>query len=303
MGIISDLKQGRPLDEWVAAGGAQQNSQEPVSGYRGYDKYPAQFQAAQFPLHGEETRITGNNQAFFFVQGVKGADNQVADIQENTSRLKELIGNIVKQGDTAETRPSMHLQIDADVFENKDRFVDKYQALRAEPDEATRRALLGKEVDIIRNFVQGGGIKNAVKEVFQNNATENGGQPLPDTALESLSKQFLEKNFKLEGVKTPDAPLQFATWEVVSGQDVFLARQEYKNSTHMTERPWQLGTELELSQLAGAGHTGAQQVITAATHTRDLETIDLTFGQAQAAGTAPTLNAPPPRGSGGSRGR
>ena len=44
------------------------------------------------------------------------------------------------------------MQIDADLFENPSRFVDKYWEMRSEDGEAKRRELLSKEVQIIQDF-------------------------------------------------------------------------------------------------------------------------------------------------------
>lgn len=283
MGIINYLRVGTDIEDWVAAGKPPHNPDVPLSGYREHSKYPTAFQAPEFPKYGDEIRITAANQAFFFAQEVKSADGQVTDVAPNTDKLRELITNIIKRGNQADNRPTVRLQVDADLFENPEKFIDKYHDLHLEEDVAKRRELLGKETDIIRDFVQSGGIKTMVKEALQKNTTENGGPSLPDNVLEELSKRFFEKNFKLEGVRTAEA-LPYATWKVKSDEGTLLARQEYTKNTHRLDRPVQLGRAEDLFPLASAGHTGAQEVIQAVAHTRSLETIDLTFGQAQAAG-------------------
>ncbi|HEU5048495.1 MAG TPA: hypothetical protein VFT64_11710 [Rickettsiales bacterium] len=205
------------------------------------------------------------------------------DIEANTAALKALVLNIVERGVTAAKRPSVRLQIDADVFENPERFVTKYQALRSEPDEETRRYLLGKEAETIRNFVESGEMRKVISDVIGTEAEERNGYTLPPLALSKRVDEFLEKNFRLEGVRTEQA-LPFATWEIKSEEGTFLARQEYSHSTYMTDRPWQLGIEQELSVLAGKGHSGASQVLEAAEHTRNLETVNLTHGQQRGGG-------------------
>lgn len=262
---IKSLRSGIEPQNW------QQGQTGDVSGYKGYDSYPVAFQAADFPKYGN-TRITGNSQAFFFVEGIK-KDGQVVDIQLQTKHLKTLIANTLQ----AEDRPQVSLQIDADVFENPEVYVDKYQKLRSEPEEATRRELLGKEAQMIREFVNEGGIKALVKETMQELAEARNGKKLPENALETMADGFLKNNFHLEGLRTQE-PLQFATWEVETSQGQLLARQEYKDSTYMADRPWQIGLAEELNQLKEKGHTGAEQVIEATDHTRDLPKIELTHG-------------------------
>lgn len=251
---------------------------EQVPGYRGFGSYPSDYQAAQFPAHGDSIRITGNNQAFFFAQGEKNAAGKIVDVKLNTRALEELVANIVGQGATANERPIVRLQIDADVFENPERFIKKYQDLRPEPEQAKREEWLGKEAEIIRDFVNEGGLYSVVKQALQSDAKKRGeDENLNDTALKDRAEEFLRMNFKLEGLRT-EQPMQFATWEIISPQGEFAARQEYKNSTSQVDRPWQLGTDPQLSTLAAHGHKGAQQVLDAVIHTGCLEIVTLNNG-------------------------
>lgn len=264
MSIISDLRIVTP--------------QEPLAGYRGFSSYPTAYQAAEFPAHGDEIRITGNNQAFFFVSGVKDSAGQIVSVQKNVVALEKLIRNIVSQGTTADERPTFRLQIDADVFENTTQFVAKYQGLRSEQERSKREELLQQEAEIIRTFVNDGGIVGLAKQVLKEDAKRrSGGTELSNAELETISNEFFEKNFRLEGVRT-QKPLQFSTWEIKAQDGTFVARQEYKNSTYMVDRPWQLGVNDDLTQLAKSGHKGAQQVLEAVYYTHELDTVDLTKG-------------------------
>lgn len=262
MGIFSDLKTTTDTDP---------------AGYRGFAGYPSAYQAAEFPAYGKEVRITGNNQAFFFVAGVKDASAQVIDVQPNDTAFKKLIANIIGQGSDADQRPLMRLQIDADVFENPERFVAKYQTLRSEPTQAERERLLGKEAETIRAFVNDGGMYSLVRDAVAGDLKTRSGTPPTKKQIDGATQEFFAKNFRLEGVRTQQ-PLQFATWEIASPDGVFQARQEYKNSTYMVERPWQLGLKTELTALGQDGHAGAKQVLDAVSATREMPTTNLTYG-------------------------
>lgn len=254
-------------------------SEDPFSGYRGFSSYPVAYQATEFPQYGHEIRITGNNQAFFFVSGLKDSgSNQITDVQSNTTHLRKLIKNILSQGNTPQDRPLVRLQIDADVFENPQRFVGKYQNLRSESEQAERERLLGKEATLIRDFVNNGGLVTLVKEAFQQRAIDR-QDPFGQTEekIDRDVRDFLVDNLRLEGVRTT-RPLNFATWEIKSPEGTFAARQEYKTSTYMVDRSWQVGTEPELTCLAQQNHSGAQQIQTAVGYTRNLEIVDLTLG-------------------------
>lgn len=241
-------------------------------GYCGYAGYPVAYQAAEFPALGRMVRITGSNQAFFFVRGVKNGD-QVVDIEPNTSALNKLIHVILDQGASATQRPLMRLQIDADVCEDPAAFVDKYQSHRPEKDETARRFLLGKEAELIRSFIIDGGLRALAKKCLREHAEKHGG-PAQD-ALENAVTDFFTHNFHMEGVRTAHA-LQFATWDITTHDGTrFAARQEYKDSTYMVNRPWQLGLEPQLSALAEKNHEGARQILYAVDYTRDLQTINL----------------------------
>ena len=166
------------------------------------------------------------------------------------------------------------MQIDADVFENPDKFAGKYQAMRPEAEESTRKDLLLQEAAIISGFVNNGGLKALVTEAFR---TEEPG--LTEPAYDAKADEFLNNNFRLEGVQT-EKPLNYATWEITSREGVFMARQEYKISTDKFDRSWQVGVDPELSALAQKKHTGAQQILEAVDHTRNLPKVDLTSGYA-----------------------
>jgi hypothetical protein len=240
-------------------------------GYVALDHYPFKggmnFQAADFPLiaGNGKAAMLGNNQAFFFVRNPKG-NSDPAKLELDTSALKKLIGNIYDQG------TQFSLLIDADVFRDRAKFVDKYQHIRPEPDEATRRAMLGREAEMIAGFVEAGGIPKLIGEVIQ----EKTG--IKDAALEHKTMEFLQHgHFKLQGV-TIDKPIAYAVWQVDGPAGALIAKQVYPSQTPNTERPWQLGTEPELAALKENGHAGASALLDAAARMKQLPKINLTLG-------------------------
>lgn len=243
-----------------------------VAGYHGFDGYPTAYQAAEFPKHGDQVRITGNNQAFFFAAPIKGEGGAITDIASQTKHLSTLMKNIINAGDDADSRPAVVMQIDADVIENIDRFVEKYQTMRPEAED-TRKRLLRQEASLIQTFINTGGPKEVAYDAFCD--LKPG---LTEKQYAAYVDEFMEKNFRLQGVQTAQ-PLKYATWEITSKEEgVFMARQEYKTSTDKAERPWQVGVEPELGNLAKNGYPGAQQVLEAVNFTRSLPTVDFTLG-------------------------
>ncbi len=247
-------------------------------GYREFPGYPAQFQVVDFPGYGPYTCITGNNQAFFFAKAVTDEQTGAVRIVPNQENLKKLLAAIIAQSpDDPEKCPIFYMQIDADVFENPERFVDNYQSLRKEPDESERRRLLREEIDIIGHFVNGHGLYSLAKSVLKENA-DRLGQTLSEMQLNNLTTNFMGTNFCLKGVRT-NKPLLFATWEVhLNGGGVFMTRQQYLLRTDKLQRPWKMGLGHLLSSLRNNGHPGATEVLEAIDHTRKLGTVDLTWG-------------------------
>ena len=187
------------------------NFQEAISnlisqhdGYQESDRYPAAFQVVDFPKFADVVRITGNNQAFFFARAEKDSEGNITGIVEDTKNLKSLIREIYDSGNSPDSRTKFHMQIDADVFNNPDAFIQKYQSLRAEPTLEKREELLGQEVKIIKDFVENDGIHTLVKEVIsearRETVTDGTNRSLPEPVLNALATKFLTENFKLEGV-------------------------------------------------------------------------------------------------------
>lgn len=241
---------------------------EPI-GYRGYDAYPAAFQAPDFPLVALNSRLTANNHAFFFVSPVK-EDGKVVDVKLNTTQLERAFAAIVASSKKEHSRSYLQLQIDADLFENPVRFIEKYQALRSEPVQTEREALLAKEGDLIRSFVANEGFRRVATSLLKPRIIPF----FPDHRVD----RFFERQFRFEGVQTADA-LPFATWELLlPDRHSLVARQEYKRGTYMADRPWQLGHTQHLCVMAAEGHSGALQVLRAVEHTYELPRVNLTNG-------------------------
>jgi hypothetical protein len=160
------------------------------------------------------------------------------------------------------------LTLDADVREDRTRFVEKYQALRPE-EEATGRALLAKEAELIEGFLQNGGMLELAKEVVSE------GNNLPPQVIEALAQGFLDRQFHVEGVQT-DRALEAAVWQVDNSQGGQLqARQNYDIGTTNTDRKWLLGTQPQVEQLRASGHEGATVLSRAVEEMNNLPRINL----------------------------
>lgn len=240
------------------------------AGYRAYAAYPADFQAAAFPYCAEGSLLTANNHAFFFVSAERDETKKIVDIRLNTAALERLFRAIVARSDKLHERPWVHLRVDADLFENPARFVEKYQGLRAEPTRAEREQWLSKEGELIRAFVNNGGFQALAHEILK---------PRRNLFFKDRSVDyFFDHHFRFEGVRTEER-LGHATWELLlpDGHS-FVACQEYKGGTHMTDRTWQLGHTAQLVPLASEGHIGALQILRTVEYNYALPRIDLTRG-------------------------
>lgn len=234
----------------------QQGGREGLPGYSGLDGFPGgreqfpsgdpvAFQVTDFPqLAGNRKAwVLGNNNAFFFVKNTNGkGEADPEKLALNTVFLKKLIEGIY------DNNTQFTMMVDNDVLQNKERFVDSYQACRPEEREADRRAILGREADIISEFVNGGGIRDLVREVLR----EKQGQ-----ADEREVDTFLEKNFRFEGLRL-DKPLEAGAWEVEGPEGALCAKQMYPNATDRDQRPWQLGIQPELRALKEQGGEAAE---------------------------------------------
>lgn len=234
----------------------QQGGTEGQPGFTGLDHYPFKeglnFQALEFPelAAGRKAWMLGNNQAFFFVKNTNAKGEANPDkITLDTGNLRKLIKNIYDHN------TQFTLMVDGDVLLNKERFVGKYAHLRQEPTDAERRALLGREADLISEFVNGGGIRELVRDVLRE--SNQGKEP-----AENDVETFLTKNFRFEGLRL-DEPLKAAVWEVEGPKGALCAKQIYQDGTPHTERPWQIGTQPELLAWKHEGHEGAEAVTAA----------------------------------------
>lgn len=230
----------------------QQGGREGLPGYSGLDGFPGgreqfpsgdpvAFQVTDFPeLAGNRKAwVLGNNNAFFFVKNTNGkGEADPAKVTLNTAHLRTLIERIY------DNKTQFTMMVDNDVLQNKERFVDSYQACRPEESEADRRAILGREADIISEFVNGGGIRDLVRDVLQ----AKQGQAPAEQEVDS----FLEKNFRFEGLRL-DKPLEAGAWEVEGPEGALCAKQMYPNATERDQRPWQLGIKPELRKLKEQG--------------------------------------------------
>ena len=226
----------------------------------------------EFPKHADYACITGNNLAFFFVE-TENAVLQGADPWLDTFFLEELIKNIVAQDSIAALRPTIILQVDADLFENQARFVEKYQHLRPESDKATREKILAKEAELIRDFVNQGGIRALVQksltDAFQNDDTGS-------------VDECLASNFKLFGLRT-EKPLRFSLWDVSASEEkAVIVQQYYTPHTASTQRFTIAGMKKSVMALAREGceegFEEATRLFEATDLIANLPTIDLTNG-------------------------
>ena len=227
-----------------------------VPGFRQQAGYPTEFQALDFPTLAGEGKVfmSGNNQAFFFVDNPKG-NSDPAKLTLNTERLERLMHNIKAKG-TAFT-----LAVDADMLENPERFVEKYQSLRPEADEQTRRALLQAEIRLIGQFLTSKGMVELAQRVAGDDAT-----------------QFLQNNFTLVGLRSEE-PLKQATWEVegANGQKL-IASQAYSQGTENIQRGWKLGESNHVSFLR-ENHGGADALASEVEANHRLPMVNLTLGR------------------------
>lgn len=240
------------------------------AGYREYAAYPVDFQAAAFPYCADGNLLVANNHAFFFVGAVRDENKKIVDLQLNTAALERLFRAIAARSDKLHERPWVHLRVDADLFENPARFVEKYQGLRAEPTRAEREHWLAKEGELIRAFVNDGGFQALATEILKPRKTPF----FKDRRVD----YFFEHHFRFEGVRINER-LGYATWELLlpDGHSL-VARQAYEAGTHMTERKWQLGLTKHMVSMAGEGHIGARQVLQTVEYNYNLPRIDLTRG-------------------------
>lgn len=241
---------------------------EAEAGLQVLNSYPGQFQATEFPaLAGNgEAKMLGNNQAFFFVNNPKG-NTDPANMTLDTTQLETLMRN-VRENNTRFT-----LMVDADVMDNRERFVEKYSHLRRE-ERADAQALLGREAEIISEFVASDGIRETAKKVI------NEGKSLSETVLTVLVDKFLEDNFRLKGVQTETA-LDAAVWQVDAPEGALVARQTYAPSTENTDRSWRIGTQPEIEQLAQRGNEDADVLQKATAKMNGLPKRDLLPQQGQ----------------------
>lgn len=251
-------REDTPVTEIRASYGnlKRQGGEDAVPGFAELDHYPFKpgmnFQALDFPAlaEGRKAWMLGNNQAFFFIANPKGNEDP-AQVRLDTGNLRTLMGNIHDHGTL------FTMMVDGDLLANPANFVERYQALRPEQDESVRRAMLGREAELIGEFLQGGGIRALAREVI---AEKEPG--LNAAELDAKAGEFVQKNFRYEPLRL-DEPLKAAVWQVEGPDGALCARQRYSANTDATERPWQLGTQPELDALRAQGHEGARNVVEA----------------------------------------
>ncbi len=233
------------------------------AGYAASDKYPSGFQAVDFPKLAGSGSVTmlATDQAFFFLRKPEG-DKSPDKFVQDTSKLKELIGNI------ADNNTKVTMLVDADLILNKERFVEKYSSLQQTPENKEQyRKAFDKEQQIIAGFIQDGGVKNLAKEVLAEKTGATGEE------LEKKTNDFLQNNFKIKGVMTQQA-LQAATWQIDAPDGKLMGKQIYTFDVPQGESRWQIGTMPELSKLGEAGHTGAKAITDAVDNTNALKKLD-----------------------------
>ncbi|MBV8060845.1 MAG: hypothetical protein JO253_04885 [Alphaproteobacteria bacterium] len=255
-----------------------ENAAEGAAGFRRYGAYPSAFQAADFPLYGTETRITGNGQAFFFVRAIKDEQGRITDFTLDTKHLETLIANIFASSEKHLPFGKYKMQLDADLVLDQDRYVQKYAGLRPEPPPINGQHLR-REAEIISAFLSTpGALHDVAARVIESKLRATHGDAMTPGMVAMQTKRLLDEYLSIEGVQT-ETPLDSATWEIkLDDHNTFCACQGYTAATENTKRPWLLGLQNYMADPALQklpAYDGAQEAIEAVTATGHLPVVKL----------------------------
>lgn len=249
-GIISKLNALLGKLENMSLYNLHENEQ--TSGVRVFEKYPADFQLADFPKDYANSTITNIDAAFFFCKA-EAKDGKTTIVDED-KHLVQLAKNII-EATTDEYKPKVTFVVDETLVKDAEAFAKKYANRRPEYDaqkpETAEQIMRDEAQNISAKLTN----PEYMASVFAKAAAELGqnAEEAQKTALTKKAEELAKENaitFQLG--KMPEKGLEYPTWVLTTpreaGKPDLHGTQFTPPQTDKSSRPWVIGHPEKLKE-------------------------------------------------------